>query len=132
MRCAVSLNQLLSPLLVYPVKFASLYSLYRLFSCTTCYLSPTPPHPAARLSSALHAGLAGGLAGLVVSAPRMSWRLSGCYVAGCGLVGGVGCVAQMGLVWVGERLDALGERDSRRDAAAEATAAGLNKPADDG
>ena len=99
---AVLLCQLLSPLLVYPVKFASLYSLYRFFSCATCYLAPTPPNPNSLLTPLLHSTFSASLAGLVTSLPHLSLRTSLAHVVGCGGLGAVAVVAQVGVGWVGE------------------------------
>ena len=87
---------------MYPVKFASLYALYRGFSCSACYLSTEPSTALASLTAnVLHSTVSASLAGFVVSLPHLSPRLSLMHVLGCGGLGAVAAVAQPGVAWLG-------------------------------
>ena len=114
--CLASLCQVVSPLLVYPVKFACLYSLYRFFSCSACHLSPSPPSSSSLTSSVLHSTLCASLSGFVVSLPHLSPRLSLVHVVGCGGVGTVASVAQLVLTWLSETSRAVPADSTKRTA----------------
>ena len=110
--CAVC--QLVSPVFVYPVKLACLYSLYRFFSCSACYLSSTPPSLALNV---VDSAVSASLAGFVVSLPHLSPRLSLMHVVGCGGVGAVASMAQLGLMWLTETARAGATLKATRDVA---------------
>ena len=98
----------LSPLLIYPVKFAALVSLYRMLSCCGCYLSfPSPPSPL------LVPAISASLAGFVVSLPHLDARHSLRTTAASGLLGGLAGLGQLGLQsW--QRHKATRQRDAGR------------------
>ena len=74
----------LSPMLVYPLKFAVLMGCYRLLTCGGCHLSA--PAPSAPL---LTEAASASLAGFIVSLPHLDPRHSLRMAAGCGALGGL-------------------------------------------
>ena len=74
----------LSPVVVYPAKFAALVAFYHLWTCAGCHLSaPAPP------SLLWTPVVAAGLSGLLVALPHLDARLAARTMVGCGLLGGV-------------------------------------------
>ena len=101
--------RLLSPLLIYPVKFAALVGLYRLLSCCGCHLSfPSPPSPV------VVPAVSASLAGFFVSLPHLDARRSFRSSAGCGLLGGLIGLGQLSLdTWHNRSTAAHGTRHTQ-------------------
>ena len=79
-------------------------------------MSSTPPSSASLTSSVLQSTVAASLSGFVVSLPHLSPRLSLLHVMGCGGVGAVASVAQLGLAWLSEKTRTVPSDQSKESA----------------